>query len=539
MRNVVYIICSFIVLLLIWHNYEWCPTPNILEYKEVLAEESTHRNCSLPSCFDLQRCILNYDNLNVFIEPLTEVEREGVVISPTPSREFLEIREALASYQVQRLEDACFVVPGVDFLNLNRFSTVVWNNVMSLYRQKYQNAVIFNFLGLSEPVQPLIAGSLLPKSLYRPQFDISIPFLLPSGLSSQSNYYRKINLLIPTSANQYEPLQFDSIQNAQAIFSCSPPSLLTVCNHKDQLQRENLIEHVEQSVFVLISESFPYLEALLSISLSSGTIPIIHLPQHVLPFTELIDWQKIALLPMTLSSLSKMINSLDKKEIEDMSNLGRTIYRTHFSSAKIIAQQTFNVFEKRILPTKYISKTKQIQPMLPHVSPSNSTQLIFLASNLDDSRTLNNLCALTDLKSVYFIWLSTDFPPDASSFNCKSPVEVLLGLQSWSQFRDALLQFSSASIMLSRGKSCDLKISSLSMSFQTWRENPEVVVELRTDETCDPITFMHKFYGLKLTELDFDMKSNFNSVLTGLKRLELYEKQVKGVVNSGSALVLI
>ena len=44
-------------------------------------------------------------------------------ITPKPSKEYLELRSIIkqSSYYVDRIEDACLVLPGFDTLNLRRF----------------------------------------------------------------------------------------------------------------------------------------------------------------------------------------------------------------------------------------------------------------------------------------------------------------------------------------------------------------------------------------------------------------------------------
>lgn len=45
------------------------------------------------------------------------------LLTPIPSREFLEIRDSLRPFSVAEPESACLSFPGVDFLNFERFGS--------------------------------------------------------------------------------------------------------------------------------------------------------------------------------------------------------------------------------------------------------------------------------------------------------------------------------------------------------------------------------------------------------------------------------
>ncbi|VDN23288.1 unnamed protein product [Gongylonema pulchrum] len=81
-------------------------------------------NCTVDTCLDLLPCSLYDDQLTIFVEPLVQVFAEdGSELTPQPSREFLEIRSIVeeSMYAVNAAEDACFVIPGFDTLNMDRF----------------------------------------------------------------------------------------------------------------------------------------------------------------------------------------------------------------------------------------------------------------------------------------------------------------------------------------------------------------------------------------------------------------------------------
>jgi hypothetical protein len=76
--------------------------------------------------------------LTVFVEPLLHIlsavqliplsslamwMQDGSRISPSPSREFLLLRETISrsAFAVASRVDACLILPGIDTLNLHRF----------------------------------------------------------------------------------------------------------------------------------------------------------------------------------------------------------------------------------------------------------------------------------------------------------------------------------------------------------------------------------------------------------------------------------
>lgn len=83
-------------------------------------------NCTYWSCFNVYKCGRGgHDKITIYIYPLTDYRTEdGTAISKF-SKEFYEILHTIkhSKYYTSNPDDACLLVPSIDMLNQNSFSS--------------------------------------------------------------------------------------------------------------------------------------------------------------------------------------------------------------------------------------------------------------------------------------------------------------------------------------------------------------------------------------------------------------------------------
>ena len=84
---------------------------------------ASDRQCLFHTCFDVYHCGYNADNtISVYIYPYVHfVDAAGVAVSLPLSREFAELREAIAHsrFSISDPDKACLFLPQIDLLNEN------------------------------------------------------------------------------------------------------------------------------------------------------------------------------------------------------------------------------------------------------------------------------------------------------------------------------------------------------------------------------------------------------------------------------------
>lgn len=117
------------------------PDLETLEHEQIVAalpsSPLAHKqNCSLATCFDIYRCGQSKHGLSVYVHPLYRlVDTDGAYLTPSPSREFLEIRSAIirSRFYEPNSQRACLILPGVDTLSVARFDGVTMAKALAFH----------------------------------------------------------------------------------------------------------------------------------------------------------------------------------------------------------------------------------------------------------------------------------------------------------------------------------------------------------------------------------------------------------------------
>ncbi|KAK6023237.1 hypothetical protein OSTOST_11038, partial [Ostertagia ostertagi] len=223
-----------------------------------------YRNCSLSTCLRSQRCMLDYQRVSVYIQPIIRiVDEDGNVLTPIPSKEFHAIRTLLLPYSVPDPQRACVFFPGVDFLNLHRFPSIdVAHAVANMINERFYNALIFTVIGQwRHSHRHIMASPIIPLHLYRHRLDISLP-----------PYFGNLPAIKPLTSPTRSNL------------------LVMLFNASSSFREESseAFAHSPESKFVLIHERMPHFKLALYRALQSTVIPVIFVPNNACPFFQII-----------------------------------------------------------------------------------------------------------------------------------------------------------------------------------------------------------------------------------------------------------
>ncbi|RCN34076.1 exostosin family protein [Ancylostoma caninum] len=371
-----------------------------------------YANCSPSTCLRSQSCMLDYGSLSVYIQPLLTIvdevkfisspfisfygiECDGNVVTPSPSKEFYLVRSLLRPYSVLDPKQACIIFPGVDFLNLHRFPSVeIAHFVASMISERFYNVLIFTLIGQWKHTFRLIMArehividclfsSVTPRHLYRHRLDISLP-PLPGSVAARNEKTVTRNHLLLLMVNASTSFRdecretFDDSKDVTVVTECIDQPWFTCDMDGTRVDWKNALQ---ESKFVLIDERMPLFKIALYRALELSVIPVISAPNHMLPFSDYIDWNLISLRPSSLSRVLDVVNSLDETKVQSIRSQMRTVFES-FSTLEGIVNMTLQVLEARMLPLKtrtYEQWNKQPVQIftLPHFEPA--TQLTLLA----------------------------------------------------------------------------------------------------------------------------------------------------------------
>ena len=346
----------------------------------------TAEKCGHSNCFDLYRCdtVLN-GHIRVYVYPIRKyVDSSGVSISKPFSREFQEIIEAIVSspFYTSNAKEACLFVPALDFLTQESLrleeSSQVLNSLLFWGRTNGSNHLIFNFIPGTFPEykrrleiktgRAIIASGGFDTSTFRSGFDVAIPVFSPNNSGRSDPKNERWYLLIPQADVLTDKIKNTVIDlelgHSEKVFLISSRCLPnkrrsksgTKCNHYRKRQ-VNYPDILTQGTFCMFSESSRLSSPILSDIMMSGCIPVISCDECILPFEEKIDWTKAVVrirenqVPLILSILDEI--SAEKRH--QMKRYSLYVFKTYFSSIKVITLTTLQIINERLVPYSVIT----------------------------------------------------------------------------------------------------------------------------------------------------------------------------------------
>ncbi|XP_061126451.1 exostosin-1 isoform X2 [Syngnathus typhle] len=359
-----------------------------------------NKRCRMETCFDFVRC---QPHFGVYIYP----PQRGDEISPT-------YRKILSSIQESRFhtEDpvkACLFVLAVDTLDRDRLSPQFVQNARTRIQSlptwnDGRNHLIFNLYSGTWPDytedlgfevgQAMLAKASANVANFRPNFDISIPLfskdhpLKAGGTGGADGASARDS---PTSSSRRYLLVFKGKRYLTGIGSETRNALyhvhngddivlLTTCKHGKEWEKhkDSRCDHDNQeyakfdyqellhnSTFCLVPRgrrlgSFRFLEAL-----QAACIPVILSNGWELPFSEVIDWRKAAVLgdERLLLQVPSMTRSVGRDRILVLRQQSQFLWDAYFSSVAKIVLTTLEIIRDRV--DSVVSRNRLMWNSLP------------------------------------------------------------------------------------------------------------------------------------------------------------------------------
>eukprot|EP00062_Callorhinchus_milii_P010152 gi/632954872/ref/XP_007893192.1/ PREDICTED: exostosin-1a-like [Callorhinchus milii] len=363
--------------------------------------------CRMDTCFDLSRC---------------EQRGFGVYVYPPQSERTSDTyRKILASLRASRYHTAdpggaCLFVLNIDTLDRDQLSPQFVPNVdrkvlASPLWNRGRNHLLFNLysgtwphytedLGF-DPGQALVAKASFCSESYRPRFDVSIPLFSREhpqrggpprgGLLSNTVPPRRRYLLAFKGKRYLTGIGSDTRNALHHLHNGKDIISLTTCRHgKDwekhtdsrcgrdnrEYDRFDYQELMHNSTFCLIPRgrrlgSFRFLEAL-----QAACIPVLLSNGWELPFADIIDWGKAAVVgdERLLLQIPSTIRAIPNDKILAFRQHTQFLWDAYFSSVEKIVSTTLEIIKDRIFT--HVSRNKIMWNQMPgglFVLPQYST----------------------------------------------------------------------------------------------------------------------------------------------------------------------
>ncbi|XP_055088294.1 exostosin-1 [Periophthalmus magnuspinnatus] len=354
-----------------------------------------NRRCRMETCFDYSRC---QSGFKVYIYPA----QRGDEISETYQKILSAIEES--RFHTADPSKACLFVPSVDTLDRDLLSSQYVQNARTRIQSlpmwnDGKNHLIFNLYSGTWPDytedlgfevgQAMLAKASTDVVNFRPNFDISIP-LFPKehplkgeavGYVTLSDAPPSRKYLLVFKGKRYLTGIGSETRNAlYHIHNGDDIILLTTCKHgkdwerhKDtrcdrdnqQYSKFDYQELLRNSSFCLVPRgrrlgSFRFLEAL-----QAACIPVILSNGWELPFSEVIDWRKAAVIgdERLLLQVPSITRSVVRDRILALRQQTQFLWDAYFSSVAKIVLTTLEIIQDRV--DSHISRNHLLWNLLP------------------------------------------------------------------------------------------------------------------------------------------------------------------------------
>lgn len=352
-------------------NLETAPERRIT--KETVQAAVRDETCDYYTCFDVYKCGQQNSTVSVYIYPIYRYEDEnGVPVSVPQSEEFLEILETVykSRYYTPDPSKACFFVPSLDLLNQNKLRLQETSQVLASlpYWEDGQNHILFNMLPGSAPDynsvlevnmgQAILAGASLSEWTYRRGLDISIPLYSHFSregkrkisvkkarkwlvVSSQTNIHQEYVLELELLAEEHQELLI--------LNKCSNDQFnVTVRCKGSRVYAYPQI--LADATFCLMIRGARLGQLALTEAMMMGCIPVVVADTYVLPFADVLDWKRAAVIVYedNIFDLMNILKSFSDQRILDMRRHTLFFYDRYFASVEKITNTVLDVLNDRV-----------------------------------------------------------------------------------------------------------------------------------------------------------------------------------------------
>ncbi|XP_018334859.1 exostosin-2, partial [Agrilus planipennis] len=488
----------------------------LVQIRNHRVSHTLNSSCSHWDCFNIYRCgRTGHDRIAVYIYPLKKyVDANNVPLTETISREFYMILESIlkSKYYTANPYEACLFVPSLDMLNQERLQLNLTSSVLSSlpYWSNGQNHLIFNMLSGSAPFyssmleanigEALIAGADFNTYSYRVSYDIPIPMYSSFAHKAEvKKIHNRRPWLVTSSQISIDSYFLDELQELQTQYadllildSCQSNNYSKRCEVETQ-QLFLYPDILQKSIFCTVFRGERMAQLVLLEAMAANCIPIIIMDGHVMPFSNILDWQRAAIFIMEdyLHTLMDVVKQISQDRIQEMQKQVKFLYDSYFSSINSIVTVTLDIIQDRVYPQwgknyddwNLRPEERQKNPLFLPITASRSQGFTALILTYDRVESLfnlvRNLAKVPSLSKVLVVWNNQKkSPPLASSFpKISKPIKVIQTKANKLSNRfypyeeiqtEAILSIDDDIIMLTSDE--------LEFGFEVWREFPDRIV---------------------------------------------------------------
>nr|CAG4651611.1 EOG090X01LY [Triops cancriformis] len=474
----------------------------------------TKEDCRYHTCFNVYRCGQGDTSLLVYVYPLSKIlDEQGVPITQHISQEYYDLLQAIvkSSFYTPDPAKACLFLPSFDLLNQNHIRPQEVSRALAAlpYWHGGVNHLVFSMLMGSPPEykpflevglgQALLAGGGLSSLLYRPGFDVAIPVyssLTSLILDTKLEQSRKWRVIF--SQLNVHPEYKASVSKTAALHpeilvlnACGKTNVTARCRSGYSYSYPDILQEGD---FCLVVRGARLGQTVLAEVMAAGCVPIVVADSYVLPFDDVIDWKRIAIVLYedALDSLWEVVSGVSEKRLSEMRTQARAVYSQYMSSMEKIALTTLEIIQGRIYPheartydmwNRLTGLSPPQNPLMLPMGPPKSQGFTALVLTYDrwDSLVLllKRLAKAPSLSKVLVVWNNQNkSPPPASAWpGLPKPLKVIRSKDNKLSNRffpypeietEAVLALDDDIVMLTTDE--------LEFGFEVWREHPDRIV---------------------------------------------------------------
>ncbi|XP_030637856.1 exostosin-1 [Chanos chanos] len=365
------------------------------ERREIRNNIYKSRRCRMDTCFDFRRC---ENAFKVYVYPLQKNEK----VSESYQKILSAIQES--RFYTTDPNEACLFVLGIDTLDRDQLSAQYVHNVRARIQSlplwnEGRNHLIFNLYSGTWPDyteelgfdigQAILAKASIDVDNFRPHFDVSIPLFSKDhpqkggdrGYLTSNNIPPSRKYLLVFKGKRYLTGIGSETRNAlYHIHNGDDIILLTTCKHgkdwekhkdprcdkdNEEYSKYDYQELLHNSSFCLVPRgrrlgSFRFLEAL-----QAACIPVLLSNGWELPFSEIIDWSKAAVIgdERLLLQIPSITRSVERDRILALRQQTQFLWDAYFSSVAKIVLTTLEIIQDRI--HSHTSRSRMMWNALP------------------------------------------------------------------------------------------------------------------------------------------------------------------------------
>ncbi|CAB4035359.1 exostosin-3 [Paramuricea clavata] len=348
-------------------------------YPQATVHERTH--CKLSSCFNFQKCPLGRD----FTAHIYNPKNTRLSMRTSVSQEMYSILKSMP-YAVDVNEPtACVYIVILDtLLDSSPKELEKFLHNLEFWQGDGHNHIIINFAGGKvlhkvDTGRAILAQTMFgPHTPYRREFDMVVPPLasltrsgspwensapqLPASrkylVSFVGNYHSSKKGLNNDSFISVGDLKQLSLE-AKDIFiqlSCQPDKEFANSNDWQLCgSHKSRAEVLKASTFALIFQSEHAEDQTMTIirfieALQYGAIPVVISDNILLPFTDIIEWHRAAIMlhSAQFPQMHFILRTILVNDVLDIRRQGRFLWEAYLSSAKSVLESTMAVIQTRL-----------------------------------------------------------------------------------------------------------------------------------------------------------------------------------------------